>query len=60
MADALMKYETLDGTQIKRMMNGEPPGEPESGPTAPPPPVKGAGAATPTPGMPKPGPSPAA
>jgi cell division protease FtsH len=56
MADALIKLETLDGTQIKRIMNGEPPGEPEgSGSTPPPPPVKGAGAATPPPGVPKPG-----
>jgi cell division protease FtsH len=56
MADALMKYETLDQSQILRLMRGEAPGEPENsgGPTVPPPPVKGAGA-TPTPGMPKPG-----
>jgi cell division protease FtsH len=54
MAEALIKYETLDQVQIHRLMRGEPPGEPEgSGPTAPPPPVKGA-APTP-PGMPKPG-----
>jgi len=54
MADALIKYETLDQVQIQRLMRGEPPGEPEgSGPTAPPPPVKGA-APTP-PGVPKPG-----
>jgi cell division protease FtsH len=54
MAEALMKYETLDSGQIRRIMNGEPPGEPEGGPT-PPPPIKGAGAAPTPPGMPKPG-----
>jgi len=61
MADALIKYETLDGVQIKRIMNGEPPGEPEnnSGPTTPAAP-KGAGAAPAAPTVPKPGPSPAA
>jgi cell division protease FtsH len=55
MAEALMKYETLDSGQIRRVMNGEPPGEPEGGPTPPPPPIKGAGAAPTPPGMPKPG-----
>jgi cell division protease FtsH len=56
MAQALIKYETLDSTQIQRVMRGEPPGEPEnSAPTAPPPPVKGAGAAPTPPGVPKPG-----
>ena len=55
MAEALMKYETLDSGQIRRIMNGEPPGEPEGGPTPPPPPIKGAGAAPTPPGMPKPG-----
>jgi cell division protease FtsH len=57
MAEALIKYETLDSGQIQRIMRGEPPGEPEggSGPSAPAP-VKPAGAApTPPPGMPKPG-----
>jgi cell division protease FtsH len=56
MTDALIKYETLDGTQIKRIMDGEPPGEPEGsgGPTVPPP-VKGAGAAPTPPVVPKPG-----
>ncbi len=55
MADALMKYETLDSAQIKRIMRGEPPGEPEgSGPAAPPP-VKGAGATPTPPPVPKPG-----
>jgi cell division protease FtsH len=55
MAEALIKYETLDSAQIRRVMNGEPPGEPEgSGPTAPPP-VKGAGAAPTPPAVPKPG-----
>src|SRR5689334_2937318 len=60
MADALIKYETLDANQIQRIMRGEPPGEPDSGPTTPPPPVKGAGAAPTPPPVPKPGPSPAA
>jgi len=56
MADALIKYETLDSTQIQRVMRGEPPGEPEGGPTTPtPPPVKGAGPAPTSPGVPKPG-----
>jgi len=55
MADALIKYETLDSSQIHRLIRGEPPGEPEgSGPTAPPP-VKGAGAAPAPPPVPKPG-----
>jgi cell division protease FtsH len=55
MAEALMKYETLDQAQIQRLMRGEPPGEPEgSGPTAPPP-VKGAGAAPTPPPVAKPG-----
>ncbi|MGH8441431.1 MAG: ATP-dependent zinc metalloprotease FtsH [Nevskiaceae bacterium] len=54
MADALIKYETLDNAQIKRVMRGEPPGEAESGATAPPP-VKGAGAAPTPPVVPKPG-----
>ncbi|HUR41368.1 MAG TPA: hypothetical protein VM240_09390, partial [Verrucomicrobiae bacterium] len=60
MAEALIKYETLDTHQIQRVIRGEPPGEPEgdSGSSTPPPPPKGAGPA-PTPGM-KPGPSPAA
>jgi cell division protease FtsH len=44
MAEALVKYETLDAEQIRRIMNGQPPGEPSSwsdmgnkpsGPTAP-------------------------
>jgi len=61
MADALMKYETLDSNQIQQVMRGEPPSEPESGggPTTPATP-KGAGAAPTPPGVPKPGPSPAA
>jgi cell division protease FtsH len=56
MADALMKYETLDSNQIQRLMRGEPPGEPEggSGPTTPTP-LKGAGTAPTPPGVPKPG-----
>jgi cell division protease FtsH len=60
MADALIKYETLDGAQIKRIMNGEPPGEPESGSSSTPAAPKGASAAPAAPPVPKPGPSPAA
>jgi cell division protease FtsH len=30
MADALMKYETIDSEQLGRLMRGEPPGEPSS------------------------------
>jgi cell division protease FtsH len=62
MADGLIKYETLDATQIQRIMRGEPPGEPEGwsggpgtpGPAAPPP-DHGTGK-TPAGGVPKPGP----
>jgi cell division protease FtsH len=55
MAQALIKYETLEAGQIQRVMRGEAPGEPEgSGPAAPPP-VKGAGAAPTPPVVPKPG-----
>jgi cell division protease FtsH len=57
MAEALMKYETLDTGQIQRLMRGEPPGEPEGGgqgPSAPVTPAKGAGPAPAGP-MPKPG-----
>jgi cell division protease FtsH len=56
MAEALIKYETLDSKQIQRIMRGEPPGEPEggSGPATPTP-VKGAGPAPTPPGVPKPG-----
>jgi cell division protease FtsH len=55
MAEALIKYETLDANQIQRIMRGEPPGEPDSGPATPPPPVKGPGAAPAAPAVPKPG-----
>ena len=30
MADALMKYETIDSEQLARLMRGEPPGPPEN------------------------------
>ena len=30
MADALIKYETIDSDQIARIMRGEPPGEPNA------------------------------
>jgi cell division protease FtsH len=62
MAEALIKYETLDAPQIQRIMRGEPPGEPESGngPSVPPTTTKGAGATPTPPGVPKPGASPAA
>ena len=56
MAEALIKYETLDAIQIQHIMRGEPPGEPESGsgPTTPATP-KGAGATPTPPVVPKPG-----
>ena len=61
MADALIKYETLDAGQIQRLMRGEAPGEPEGGagtppPTSPPtaPATKGTGPAPSSTGMPKP------
>jgi cell division protease FtsH len=44
MSEALMKYETLDAEQVRRIMSGEEPGQPESWsndssskPSAPPP-----------------------
>ncbi len=62
MAEALLKYETIDTAQIGRIMQGLDPGEPESWndsgrptPPTPPPPPRAGGAADPIqPGEPRP------